>query len=563
MKRYVSMFLAVIMLMVLLPMSASADAQEMPALSVSNLQGNPGEQIKVTVAIKNNSGFGGMAYDVCYDNSVLKLVSYELGIGAGICTDSGIDTYPNKMNFQYAGTSNVTGDGALVSLVFEIITATPCTTSIQAIPEEGTTFYYEGRKEIDFSLGMAVGTVTVTKPVCNHIWDDGKVTTPAGCETAGVKTYTCTVSGCGETETEAIPATGHSFGAWKVTKAATCTEKGVETRECTCGAKETRDIAATGHKFGEWKVTKAATCAEKGEETRNCACGAKETREIAATGQHKYGEWKVTKAATCTEKGIETRECTCGAKENRDIAATGHKFGEWKVTKAATCTEKGIETRECTCGAKETRDIAATGHKFGEWKVTKAATCTEKGIETRECTCGAKETRDIAATGHKYGEWKVTKVATCTEKGVETRECNCGAKETRDIAATGHKFGEWKETKAATCTEKGEETRECACGEKELREVAVKEHVVNSYGKDDTHHWALCDDCDYVGKKEAHSYDYNGVCVCGAKKPVVVDPDLDDVPKTGDITPYIAMMLVVFLSAVAYAAFSLKRRAAK
>ncbi len=243
-----------------------------------------------------------------------------------------------------------------------------------------------------------------------------------------------------------------------------------------------------------------------------------------------------------------------------------HVWDEGKVTKEATCTEDGVKTYTCTvagCGETKTETIAATGHSFGEWKVTKAATCTEKGEEARECVCGEKETREIAATGHSFGEWKVTKAATCTEKGEEARECVCGEKETREIAATGHSFGEWKVTKAATCTEKGEEARECACGEKETREISVVEHALNAYGKDSTHHWALCDNCDYVGEKEAHSYDYNGVCVCGATKPVVDDPNLDDVPQTGDITPYITMIFVSVMALAASAAFVLKRKAVK
>ena len=217
-------------------------------------------------------------------------------------------------------------------------------------------------------------------------------------------------------------------------------------------------------------------------------------------------------------------------------------------------------------GGSVTIDKPVCNHVWDEGKVTKDATCTEDGVKTYTCTvpgCGETKTEVISATGHKFGEWKVTKTATCTEKGEETRECACGEKETREIAATGHKFGEWKVTKAATCTEKGEETRECACGEKEVREIPVKEHALNTYGKDSTHHWVLCDNCDHVGEKEAHDYDYNGVCVCGATKPVVDDPNLDDIPQTGDITPYIAMTFVSIMALAAAAAFVLKRKAVK
>ena len=179
---------------------------------------------------------------------------------------------------------------------------------------------------------------------------------------------------------------------------------------------------------------------------------------------------------------------------------------------------------------------------------------------------GGSVTIDKPVCNHVWDEGKVTKDATCTEDGVKTYTCTvpgCGETKTEVISATGHKFGEWKVTKAATCTEKGEETRECACGEKEVREIPVKEHALNTYGKDSTHHWVLCDNCDHVGEKEAHDYDYNGVCVCGATKPVVDDPNLDDVPPTGDITPYIAMTFVSIMALAAAAAFVLKRKAVK
>ncbi len=41
---------------------------------------------------------------------------------------------------------------------------------------------------------------------CSHVWDEGTVTVEATAAEDGVTTYTCTV--CGETKTEAIPATG-------------------------------------------------------------------------------------------------------------------------------------------------------------------------------------------------------------------------------------------------------------------------------------------------------------------------------------------------------------------
>lgn len=48
---------------------------------------------------------------------------------------------------------------------------------------------------------------------CDHVYDDGVETTPATCTTAGVKTYTCTIDGCGHSYTDTIDALGHNYVA--------------------------------------------------------------------------------------------------------------------------------------------------------------------------------------------------------------------------------------------------------------------------------------------------------------------------------------------------------------
>ena len=63
---------------------------------------------------------------------------------------------------------------------------------------------------------------------------------------------------------ETLHAT-HSYTA-NVTKAATCTEEGVKTYSCVCGESYTEAIPATGHSFN-MKVTSAATCTTCGNAT--------------------------------------------------------------------------------------------------------------------------------------------------------------------------------------------------------------------------------------------------------------------------------------------------------
>ena len=87
-------------------------------------------------------------------------------------------------------------------------------------------------------------------PALGHSWDGGAVTTAATCTAAGVKTYTCTR--CGETQTESIPATGHTAETIPAVEA-TCTAGGkTEGSRCaTCGAVLTaqQDTPALGHSW--------------------------------------------------------------------------------------------------------------------------------------------------------------------------------------------------------------------------------------------------------------------------------------------------------------------------
>ena len=98
----------------------------------------------------------------------------------------------------------------------------------------------KGTADITASKGSLTATRTV-RVIHDHSWDAGKVTKSATCTKDGEKTYTC--SGCGETKTEVIKATGHKMGAWKTVASATTQKEGRQERSCTiCNYKETRSI---------------------------------------------------------------------------------------------------------------------------------------------------------------------------------------------------------------------------------------------------------------------------------------------------------------------------------
>ena len=236
------------------------------------------------------------------------------------------------------------------------------------------------------------GSVTFTIPAaeCSHTWDNGSVTTPAACETSGVKTFTCTQ--CGETKEETIPPTGHTVVDGETVQP-TCTQDGYTTGVCSvCGKElEKQVLPALDHLSDGGKETKAPTCTEAGVKTHTCTrCGEViKTEEIPAL-DHLSDGGKVTKVPTCTEKGVNTHTCTrCGEViKTEEIPAIDHLTDGGKETKAPNCTEAGVKTHTCTvCGKViKTEEIPALGHKPGDWVVVKEATKEGPGLKEKYCT---------------------------------------------------------------------------------------------------------------------------------------------------------------------------------
>lgn len=305
--------------------------------------------------------------------------------------------------------------------------------------------------------------VTLSNPLGEHSWDNGKVTKEATCTEDGEKTYTCTV--CNTTKTEVIPATGHQHKEVRNAKKATCTEDGYtgDTYCKDCGEKlETGSvIKKLGHTWDNGVITKEATETEEGVKTYTCkTCGETKTEKIPATSHH-WDQGTITKKATCTENGEKTYYCTdadCNKTYVETIPATGHSWDDGKVTEAATCKKEGIKTYTCkNCGETKTESIPKTEHQWDNGKVTKEATCKEEGSKTYTCSiCGDTKTEVIPKKDHTWDEGKVTKKATCTEDGLKVYTCkSCGETKEEALKATGHQHTELRNEKKATCTEEG------------------------------------------------------------------------------------------------------------
>lgn len=94
---------------------------------------------------------------------------------------------------------------------------------------------------------------TEAKPQPNHKHSYQAQTVAPTCTEKGYTLLTCS---CGDSYTDSYTnATGHSYDGGKVTKVATCAAEGVKTYTCTkCGNTKTEAIAKTAHSYVETVV---------------------------------------------------------------------------------------------------------------------------------------------------------------------------------------------------------------------------------------------------------------------------------------------------------------------
>ena len=137
----------------------------------------------------------------------------------------------------------------------------------------------------------------------------------------------------------------------------------------------------------------------------------------------------------------------------------------------------------CDNGNNDNGGTGNNGSNGGDNKPSHTHTYSEQWSHNdsehwRACT-GAECDEVIDKAAHTWDNGNITKEPTCTAKGEMTYTCTvCSATKTEEIATTGHTFSDkWK--------------------------------------SDDTHHWHKCINCDEISGKAEHSYNADGVCVCG------------------------------------------------
>ena len=171
-------------------------------VKITNGTGIVGETVSLYVDLSNNSGFISASLLVDFDDTALKLIAVkDLGIISGAMhTEQHISPYVLTWENDER-TSNITANGRLVELVFEISpNASEGVYDIMLnIPRDGI-INANGQSQ---SFVTVNGFITVSEGIRDtHKWDKGTVITKPTENSTGLIVYTCRV--CGETKTEIL-----------------------------------------------------------------------------------------------------------------------------------------------------------------------------------------------------------------------------------------------------------------------------------------------------------------------------------------------------------------------
>ena len=195
---------------------------------------------------------------------------------------------------------------------------------------------------------------------------------------------------------ECEPAHTHTYGEWTTVKAATCEETGERERACPCGEKQTEAIPAAGHtpEGAVFENEKPATCKEDGsyEAVVYCAvCGEELSRtKMTTTTEHtpSAAVYENEKPAACETDGsceMVVYCADCGEELSREtvtIPMTSHTGG------TATCLEKAI----CEICGQPYGELAphTPGTEYGADETNHWRTCSICGIKI-DNTIGAHD----------------------------------------------------------------------------------------------------------------------------------------------------------------------------
>lgn len=472
-----------------IPALGETDDKEKTSISVESVSARAGKEVTVPVKISNNKGIAGLSFDINYDNTILNLKD----ITAGEAFSAGeISRNENVVNWY--GSENVSGDGILLNLVFEVIENVPAGVSAVSLAP------HDGKNNLVDESGNAVhavynaGNVEIITGLTGDVNEDEDLTIGdvvlinrhvLGKSLLVEKLLQLAdVNGDGDiTIGDVVVLNRHVLGkidlfAKETTNGARSLAKGILSAgagDAVPSIKVDNVRVAPGESFsvpvvinGNPGIAGAAfeVLVPEGYVLNDIKAGS-----VLSVGSFEVNENVFTwynSDRVDSDGEIVVLELT--AVEDAGTAEIGIRVKDNKTSNLSDEAGRGISA-EFLPGTITIKGACESGlHSFGEWTLVNAATCTENGNRQRTCSlCGYTENEEIEAAGHDWeDEVTVDQEATCQRPGSQSIHCkNCDEqKDVESIPAIGHLFTHYVSDGNATCGKDGTMTASCdrGCG---------------------------------------------------------------------------------------------------
>lgn len=298
-----------------------------------------------------------------------------------------------------------------------------------------------------------------------HKWD-------AGVEANGVITHTCTVDGCGATQTAVSVQNDEAVSKDTLLNTDKVTLEG--------GASVSLDDATVNALSGDVKLS---------VEEADLTGVSIEAEKLAQIGNNKVYDFKLSDGTgNKTEFGgaiTVSLPYVLADGEDIDSIDVWYIADNGELKRMEGTYSNGYVTFTTTHFSYYTvtrLTPAERCERYGHINVTSQsqATCTQDGYTLNVCQrCGHSEKTDVVGkSGHNYQDTENCRPAGCTEEGLKEQKCvNCSDVQSQVLPATGHTMVKDEEQSyGATCTAAGAEHYACACGFHYDVELSQKPH---------------------------------------------------------------------------------------
>ena len=314
-KRFLALLLFAAMFIQMLPAAAFAAGTSQPTLAFSGASATVGDEVVISLKIKDNPGLVALELALQYDRDRLTLVKVEdKGLITSPTHTPDVNVYPYMLTWEDGLKPDQTADGVLAELTFQIKeTAAAGEAKVWA---EITSAYNANLEDLTFVC--ETGFVRVS----DHNWGETDYLWSADNGTCTAKRV-CSDEGCSAEETETVNTKAETLPP-------TCTEDGktvftavFQNEAFESQRKETVGQAALGHRWSNpsytWSDDYRACTAQRSCTVSGCQEKETEDAEVAVAISPETGAQIFT--ATFSNAAFVTQIYT-GEEQGRLVVAT-------------------------------------------------------------------------------------------------------------------------------------------------------------------------------------------------------------------------------------------------